>query len=105
VHDGTHFIHGDTDYDRVLELLENVRRIREAMPDEYGTCVGIAPKPVRWYLRFAIETDEETGTEEGWFDVGLQQEWVESFRKDIVSTLPCEVVEQDAQEFYGRLRN
>jgi len=105
VHDGIHYLNGETDYPTIYKLIKDEQSIQAAMQDEVGTCVGIAPESVEWYLRFAADLDEDTDVMEGYFDVTIPDKLVEKFRKEILPGLPCEIIEEAAQAYYDRLRH
>jgi hypothetical protein len=103
-HDGLHYPAGEITYAALRTLVESERSIRDAMPNDEETCVGIAPDTVRWYLRFAANPDPDTDVLVGYFDLTPPDELTGAFRREVLPGLPCEIAEDPAQTYYDRLR-
>lgn len=102
-HDGLHFPRKDgiINFDVLSSLVEMPEAIKAAMTGEYNVFIGVAPPSFQWYLRFYYDTDADAEEEMfGCFDLTLPDQFVDTYRQQIVLTLGLEMQEQESIAYY-----
>ena len=104
-HDGLHFAKGSLDFAALVQKVASPSTLLKAMPGDFSVFIGIAPQDFSWYLRFYLEPDPGEDESTGRFDLTLQPELMERYKKEVVEPLRLEIQEQEAHGYYQSIRS
>jgi hypothetical protein len=99
-HDGLHFEKGCLTFHDLFTMVETLRAIFDATPDDHDVFVGIAPENGRWYLRFRAEWDSDDRSIVGRFAVIVPSDSAGSFRTEVTASFGHLLAEESSESYY-----
>ncbi|MCP4133673.1 MAG: hypothetical protein GY754_22080 [bacterium] len=102
-HEGTSFGGWKSlSFDRLKNMVSSPEILLMNMPHDDLVNIGIAPLANSWYLRIYLEEDDDE--EEGKFDITMKEEYVDTFRDNVLPCLDINIFEEDSNSYYESLK-
>ena len=75
----------------------------ESMTGDHRVFIGLSPQDRDWYLRFLADWDDDETNLIGEYSITVAQPLVDSFDVEVVSSLNCPTIREDALAYFQRI--